>query len=232
MSSDSDDSDFENGKKMDKNNNSQSEDNENKTLSPLAKRNSTLTSLLTSSPKNENVNRVHSPTKAITSNGRSQRLDTFNKENEDEAKSSLLELKPEKRPAITFNFFSRDKKKAEMKNENGDGAGGDVKSKDKKTVVGIATPYYSSNECIKVNGDKERKDDENIQHSETNGNGLTNGLSKTNNVVNGSSKIGPNGWIIEEIEEKYNVVMNGTTEKIYAKSEWIVAEKNAKTCSS
>lgn len=271
MSSDSESSDNESGKCTDANNNSHNSrsavndsDDKNKfssssTLSSLAKKNSTLTSLLSSSPQNDNCSyRVSSSSKSSLSNSKPLRLDVLN-HNDDEndtirgQNTVSSELKTEKRNLISFNMFNRDKKKGEYCEMKYDGVEGKKNNENtkstKQTVVGVATMYFSGKEMKKESYFDENKDSKSsesiarnsdVNYSRTNV--IINGGSDQNGVpvVNGANndtKPVTNGWIVSEIEGNNSYINNtDVTQRNDTRScrnEWVIREKgNRKMTSS
>ncbi|XP_065210113.1 ubiquitin carboxyl-terminal hydrolase 36 [Planococcus citri] len=243
MSSESESSDSENdtGKPgTNKNNNSSSDDRvenglkHSKTLSPLAKRNSTLTSLLnSSSSKDDNPSyraASSSPTKGFSQLDTSTDNNENDVDNDTNSKYGLLE-KPEKRNAITFSFKKKDKIEGR---ENGDS---NDRMKPKYKQIGVATPYYA-NDSQKSNGDGDRDDGQERITSDANTNGLTNGVNKTNGMFNGNRKVHANGWIVTDRDNENEFVddenMNGEKTQNHGstKSNWVVTEKSNQKNSS
>lgn len=235
MSSDSESSDSENSKQQrtDKNT-SQSDDRvengpeHSKMLSPLAKRNSTLTSLLNSSAtKNDSSYRnvSSSPTKGFSQPDSSNDYNDINDDKDTNDKYGLLE-KPEKRNTIMFSFKKKNDKMEGR--ENGD-LNDRLKSRYKQ--VGVATPYYV-NDSQKSNGDRDNSEDR--INTDINTNGLTNGLSKSNCVYNGNRKPVPNGWVVTEIENESvdNENPDRTQNRGSSKNDWVVTDKSNRNSSS
>ena len=163
------------------------------TLSQLAKKNSTLTSLLTSSPKNENpAYRVTTSPRPLT-NGKAAKSD--------EKASTLLqkgsgENKSSDERRISFSLFNHDKRKFETLSANGE---------NEAKANGNGYSYFTTNdnENVKENcNDSESKrvignhDEVNPTSSKVSSsylqapreNGLTNGGTKMNGLM-----IGVNG---------------------------------------
>lgn len=256
-SSDSELSDSESND-VDTNNNSRStvnEDDKNAATgggpSVLAKKNSTLTSLLTSSPKNENTSfRITSSSSSprLLSNCKPLRLESMNSVDDSESVCPQNgETKAEKRGLISFNLFNRGQKR--MKNSTPEDDEAKMKTEDEKPKsakqmlgAGVASVYSYLTGGSGNNGQKkEAPDDKHINgnlHDEknqikTSSEGLTNGVVKQNGMVNGTSNK-MNGWLVTEIEDG-DTESNG--EKYYNKTQnrgdWIVTEKgNRKLASS
>lgn len=254
-SSDSEVSDSESNN-VDTNNNSRSsvnEDNKNAATggpSVLAKKNSTLTSLLTSSPKNENTSfRITSSSSSprLLSNCKPLRLESMNSVEDSESSCPPNgKTKAEKRGLISFNLFNRGQKRIKNSSPEDEEAAmktEDEKPKSAKQILGdgVASMYSYLTGGSGNSGQKKEAPDKHVNgnlHDETNqintsNEGLTNGIVKQNGMVNGtSSKM--NGWLVTEIEDGDT---ESNDEKYYNKTQnrgdWVVTEKgNRKSISS
>lgn len=216
ISSESDNSDSENDKRTDSNNNDAVSSSNSKkdescatsstaTVSPLALKNSTLTSLLTSSPKNGAVSsKCASP---VMANGNGD-AETPSSSYQNGVGGSQV-----KRGFIPFSLFNRNKKKLEQRNEMTTKRGYDGKEDDSKIKAkqaGIATMYPAK-----------QSQSQNNPREETNGKSkaMTNGdgnQAKNNHLTNGvnGETTTSNGWVVTDMEEKRNSEVNDSVDRL------------------
>lgn len=210
-------------------------------LSPLAKKNSTLTSLLTSSPKNENA-----PYRVTTSSPRPHskplRLDSMDSSGTDEVETSSQSsvgsvAKPEKRRAIiSFNLFSGKKRMEMVKYEEAAKGEDSEKPKSTKQMIGAGVAsVYSFLTGGSGNSEKKESEDEKrvngheetckeTTNSRTHAEGLANGVGKPNGMVNGTS----NGWHVTAIDDDSESITDESySSKSLSQGDWKVTEKSS-----